>query len=135
MKQHILRKNGLISAEQTIKLIQEKVPYYANAGDLYSALIRVSKYYYGRRSTNLTENEMMLYDMLLKHNICPDTAYQYLRLYMVPDNVKERFRNGKLTRKQILSLGMNEVRRSRIQKFLSVVRDGRRLFEELDWRD
>lgn len=65
MNLQIIRKNGIITAEQTINLIKERVPFYNSEGDLYTALIRVSKHHYGNRKTALTENEMKLYDLAL----------------------------------------------------------------------
>lgn len=134
MVESIMRRNGIISAEQTINAIKREVPYYNNEGDMYSALIRLAKYHNGRRATELTENEMVLYDFLLKINIHPDTAYYYLRLYMVSDDLKARYAKGKISRQQIAKFGSNEVKRLRIRKFLSIITDGRKLFEELDWR-
>lgn len=134
MKTAILRKNGIISAEQTINLIKKRIPFFNYEGDLYTSLIRVSKHHYRNRKTPLTENEMKLYDLLLSENLCPDTIYGYLKLYMVSDDVKKRFEQGKISKKQLHQIGLNEIRRLRVQKLLSVLVDGRKLFEELDWR-
>src|SRR3989338_3102644 len=118
METHIMRKNGIITAEQTINLVKTRIPFYANEGDLYTALIRVSKHHYRNRRTPLTENEMKLYDLLLAENLCPDTVYGYLKMYMVSDDIKERFRKGKISRENLKEIGMNELRRSRVQKLL-----------------
>ncbi len=135
MQTAILRKNGIISAEQTISLVKSRIPFYQSEGDLYTALIRVSKQHYRRRKTELTENEMKLYDLLLSENLCPDTVYNYLKMYMTSDDLKERFRKGKVTREQLYKCGMNELRRLRVRKLLSIITEGRKLFVELDWGD
>lgn len=69
--------------------------------------------------------------ILLSENLCADTVYGYLKTYMVSDDVKERFRKGKIGKKQLQQIGMNELRRLRVQKLLSVVTEGRKLIEEL----
>lgn len=78
---------------------------------------------------------MKLYDLLLSENLCPDTVYNYLKIYMTSDDLKNRFEKGKITREQLYKCGQNELRRLRVRKLLSVITEGRKLFEELEWGD
>lgn len=60
------------------------------------------KLYYGRRGSNqkkreLTNNERIVYDYLLKNNLNPSTTYRWFVACRIPSDIKQKLQQGKIS--------------------------------------
>ena len=89
------------------------------------------KLHYGRRSNpdnvarvgELTTNESILYEYLLKNNLNPSTSYRWFLATRVPDDIKERLAKGKLSYKKALIISANRKRVRESNDALSMVEE------------
>ena len=90
---------------------------------LLSMLSHCRRYYegklhYGRRTNpenlmrvrELTHNEQLLYDYLLKNNLNPSTTYRWFLATRVPEDIHQRLSEGKLSYKKALQISANRKR-------------------------
>tara|TARA_Y100000310_G_scaffold310732_1_gene356258 strand:- start:947 stop:1411 length:465 start_codon:yes stop_codon:yes gene_type:complete len=71
------------------------------------------KLYYGRRTNpnrekrELTINEKVLYDYLLKNNLNPSTTYRWFIACRMPSDIKEKLQRGKISFKKAVMIADN----------------------------
>jgi len=77
--------------------------------------------YYGRRVSNpedkakrkkieLTQNERIVYDYLLRNKINPSTIYRQFLATRVPEDIKEQLENGNISYKKAMETSYNRKR-------------------------
>ncbi len=59
---------------------------------------------------DLTFNEKVLYEYLLKHNLSPSTTYRWFIATRIPSDVKEKLENGQLSMKKAFQISANRRR-------------------------
>lgn len=73
------------------------------------------KLYYGRRSIKenesrkkeLTANEKIVYDYMLKNKLNPSTTYRWFVACRLPSDVKDKLQKGKISFKKAMLIGDN----------------------------
>jgi hypothetical protein len=73
------------------------------------------KLYYGRRSIGdnihrqrpLTINERVIYDLLIRHNLNPSTAYRWFLYTRIPSDLKEKMMSDRISARQALTISAN----------------------------
>lgn len=83
--------------------------------------------YYGRRTTNpeekksrkaieLTQNENIIYNFLLRNNLNPSTTYRWFLAVRVPEDIKDKLSKGQISYKKAMEISYNrkKVRESNI---------------------
>ena len=76
------------------------------------------KLHYGRRTDpknlkrvrELTANERILYEYLLKNNLNPSTTYRWFLATRVPEDIKQRLKDKKLSYKKAMQISANRKR-------------------------
>ena len=73
------------------------------------------KYYYGRHGTSnrkleLTNNERLIKEILLKEGINPSTCYRWFLAARIPSDVMLRLRNGQISQKKAYEIAVNRKR-------------------------
>lgn len=77
------------------------------------------KLHYGRRSNpanwsrkkELTEAEKIIYDYLLKNKLNPSTTYRWFLATRVPEDIKDKLKQGRLSYKKALEISANRRRK------------------------
>jgi hypothetical protein len=64
--------------------------------ELLTILCHLHHHHRNRRKEPLTEKEMIVYDILLKENINPHTAYYWLCITKTPEDVRKGLFQNKL---------------------------------------
>ena len=74
------------------------------------------KLYYGRRDSpnrkprELTQNERILYDFLLRNKLNPGTTYRWFIATRIPSDIKEKLIKGQISQKKALQISANRRR-------------------------
>lgn len=74
------------------------------------------KLHYGRRTSkekmprNLSTSERILYDYLLKNNLNPSTTYRWFLATRVPEDIKQKLREGRISHKKAMQISANRRR-------------------------
>ena len=74
------------------------------------------KLFYGRRDSpkrkprELTTNERMLYDYILKNGLNPSTTYRWFLATRLPDDIKEKLRKGQIGQNKAMQISANRRR-------------------------
>jgi hypothetical protein len=72
--------------------------------------------HYGRRGSKterpreLTEVEKQVYDYLLKNNLNPCTTYRWMLAVRIPDDIKTKLAQGRISHKKALHIAANRKR-------------------------
>src|SRR3989344_3980155 len=106
VKQHIKATLPEVDSDRLIHMLSHCRRYYE--GNLY----------YGRRSIeenqqkkrDLTETERILYDLLLKMNLNPGTAYRWFLATRVPFDIKEKLEKGMISQRKAMEISANRKR-------------------------
>ncbi|MCK4588961.1 MAG: hypothetical protein KAT77_00835 [Nanoarchaeota archaeon] len=122
-------KNRAEKIQSTIDFLKHRIPEIKDE-DMLLVLGRIKKKNSGVRKTELSEIENKVYDLLLSQNLNPQTVYEWFRAYMVPEEIWERYKNGKLNLKQLHAINKNEIERRNARRNLEVIKLGRKLINE-----
>jgi hypothetical protein len=111
---------------EQIKSVKEILLPIVPDGDsfrLRGLVLRCAKYRIGKVK-KLNSDEAKTYDLLLKNKLHPKTVYEWLLLEAVPQHIKEKIVQRKLS--------LNDARRQYVQwKRLNGTRAGQALMEEI----
>lgn len=78
-------------------------------------LFQYGKLHYGRRNNpenlknkrELTANEKIIYDYMLKNNLNPSTTYRWFVACRVPSDIKEKLEQGKISYRKAVMIADN----------------------------
>ena len=101
------------------------------AEEIVLSLCHVAKSYYGYRKEPLTEKEMLVYDLLLREDIKPETAYEWVLATKGDDEVKKKLESKEISQKQAIRLTRNNEEMLRVNKSLSILKECRKLLTEV----
>ena len=59
---------------------------------------------------DLTINEKILYEYMLKHNLNPSTTYRWFIATRLPEDIKDKLQNGKVSLKVAMNISANRRR-------------------------
>lgn len=95
---------------------------------------------YGRRNSpnkrprELTTNERILYDYLLRKGLNPSTTYRWFIATRLPSDIREQLAKGKIGQKQAMHISANRRRTKESVNGLIMLEEIRNIVEKLDWR-
>lgn len=95
------------------------------------------KFYYGRRTNpnkrrrELTHNERIIYDYLIRKGIKPSTAYRWFLATRLPDDVREKLARGQLNYKAAMRIAWNRKRASETNQGLLLIEELRTIVRTL----
>ncbi len=120
---HDKRRVNVFSRIESIKKILEPIALKMDSKKIRGLVMRCAKYQ-TKLIKKLNKTEAKAYDLLLKNNVKPKTAYQYLLLEDVPPHIKEKLVLNKISHE--------EARRQFVQwKRYSDTKAGNELMEEI----
>ena len=100
------------------------------------------KLYYGRRASpknkvrnrELTANEKIVYDYMLKNNLNPSTTYRWFIATRLPQDIREQLAKGKIGQLQAMRISANRRRTKNSTEGLLMLEEIRSIIQKLDWR-
>ena len=100
------------------------------------------KLHYGRihnksnhsRVRELTTNENLLYDHLLRKGLNPSTTYRWLIATRLPSDIMKQLANGKISQKKAMQISANRRRTRESVTGLLMMEEIRNIVQKLDWR-
>ena len=101
------------------------------AEEIVLSLCHVAKSHYGYRKEPLTEKEMLVYDLLLREDINPETAYEWVLATKGDDEVNRKLESKEISQKQAIRLTRNNEEMLRVNKSLSILKECRKLLTEV----
>lgn len=128
MTMFVKNKDLFTKAEMIKELIRSKMGDICG-DELLTIGCHLHHYWYDRRKEPLTEKEMIVYDILNKEGLNPTTVYSWLLATRAPNDVRVRYRKGKITSKQLVRFGRNEVEKEKCKEGLFLMQDIRNLVE------
>lgn len=91
------------------------------------------KYYHGRRNSpyrrprELTVNERMIYDYMLRNNLKPTTVYRWFLASRIPADIQALMRNGQVSVKKAFELSANRLRNRLSREGLVMIEEIRQI--------
>jgi len=97
--------------------------------------------HYGRRGEEnrnrkreLTINERVLYDYLLKNSLNPATTYRWFIATRLPQDIREKLAKGQIGQKTAMLISANRRRTKNSTEGLLMMEEIRAIVQKLDWR-
>ena len=114
-------KKSLFQKVAEIKDDIKRIIPELDSDGLISMLSHCRRYYegklfYGRRTNpnkqprDLTANERLLYDYILKNNLNPCTTYRWFLATRLPSDIKEKLAKGQIGQKKAMQISANRRR-------------------------
>ena len=114
------KKSLFLKVSEIKQELKRIIPEISSAG-LISMLSHCRRYhggklYYGRRTNpnkkprELTHNERLLYDYLLKNKLNPCTTYRWFIACRLPSDIKEKLAKGQIGQKKAMYIAANRRR-------------------------
>ena len=101
----------------------------------------LGKLHYGRSNPtnkklkrNLTINERLVYDYMLKNKLNPCTTYRWFLATRLPQDIRESLAKGKIGQKLAMQIAANRRRVKNSTTGLLLMEDIRNIIQKLDWR-
>lgn len=142
------RKRSIFDKVNEIKQHLKEIIPEIKSDELIGILSRCRAYYegklhYGRRNVpdnkqmkrELTANERIVYEYLLKSKLNPPTTYRWFIATRLPQDVRERLAKGQIGQKQAMKISADRrnVKQSNIG--LLMMEEIRNSIQKLDWKD
>lgn len=114
------KKSLFLKIEEIKRDLKEIIPEIE--GDrMISMMSHCRRYYEGklfygrlsnprRKSMELTANERLLYDYLLKNTLNPSTTYRWFLATRLPSDIKEKLTKGQIGQKKAMEISANRRR-------------------------
>ena len=130
MKLYLKNKSLFEKSAILTSFLQEKIKDLKTE-EITVSLSHIAKHHYGYRKEPLTEKEMLVYDLLLKEDINPETAYEWMLATKGEEDIKQKLENKEISQKEAIRLIRNNEERVRVNKSLSVLKECRKLIAEV----
>ena len=140
------RKRDIFDKVNEIKRDIKAILPEIKSDELIGMLSRCRNYYFGnlhygrrgpenkKRKRELTINERILYDYLLKNNLNPSTTYRWFIATRLPQDIREKLAKGKIGQKQAMQIAANRRRTKNSTEGLLMMEEIRSIIQKLDWR-
>ena len=146
---HRIRENGkkisiFIKIENIKRDIKTLIPEIED-NRILNMMSHCRRYYegklhYGRRDSNtkrprdLTNNERIIYDYLLREGYNPSTTYRWFLATRLPSDIMKQLAKGKIGQKLAMKISANRRRTKESVTGLLMMEEIRSVIEKLDWR-
>ena len=107
VKHENMQKNYLQKLESLRKLIYSRLPQLESQ-NLLKIMSKLAHYHYNNKKYIILGLEKELYDFLIENSYNPFTAYRWLLLEKVPDNIKFKIKQHELTQKDAVSEALKQ---------------------------
>ena len=107
---------------------------FADIDDGYKmsiVLCRLAHYCNGSYKGELTEEERILFDLLLKENLNANTVYKWYLLTRSPADIKHKLRKGVISQKQAFRINANRKRVKELTIGLELMEEARAFVQGL----
>ena len=86
-----------------------------------------------KRKRELTANERILYDYLLRNKLNPSTSYRWFIATRLPQDIREQLAKGHIGLKVAMNLSANRRRTKKSTEGLIMMEEIRNIIQKLDW--
>jgi len=129
IKQHLKDIIPEIESDKLIVILSHCRAYYEG------------KLHYGRRNVpenlqrkkELTVNERIVYEYLLKNKLNPSTTYRWFIATRLPQDVREKLAKGEIGQKQAMLISANRRNAKMSQIGLLMMEEIREIIQKLEW--
>jgi len=129
IKQHLKDIIPEIESDKLIVILSHCRAYYEG------------KLHYGRRNVpenlqrtrELTANERIVYEYLLKNKLNPSTTYRWFIATRLPQDVREKLAKGEIGQKQAMLISANRRNAKMSQIGLLMMEEIREIIQKLEW--
>ena len=132
-KSFAIIKNPVASPDEKFKIVRKlivkEMPELEHK-ELRGMLSHIAHYHY-KKHLEVSEEEIQLYDLLLKNQLNPNTVYRWLLLSRINNDLKRSINQGKLTQKQALRLNTERNQKKAINLSLQIINEARSIMLEL----
>ena len=140
------RKRDIFDKVNEIKRDLKAILPEIKSDELIGMLSRCRNYYHGNlhygrrdeenkhRKRELTINERILYDYILKNNLKPSTTYRWFIATRLPQDVREKLSKGQIGQKKAMEISANRRRTKDSTEGLLMMEEIRAIIQKLDWR-
>jgi len=91
--------------------------------ELRLMISRISHKKYGHKALPLVEEEVIIRDILLKHNLNSGTVYSWFLMTQMPEDVQYKLKRGLITKDQAFKLSANRRWKKHIGMGLLIMED------------
>ena len=131
IKQHLKDIIPEIEGDKLIVILSHCRAYYEG------------KLHYGRRNVpenlqrkkELTANERIVYEYLLKSKLNPSTTYRWLIATRLPQDIREKLAKGQIGQKKAMEISANRRNVKMSNMGLLMMEDIRNAIERIDWNE
>lgn len=117
-----------------IKEVRELLERYfpkKDGDELRVMLCRCGHWHNNKSKGTMREDDLMLYEILLKHGYNPSTVYKWILINQLPEDVVGKLRRKELTQKEAISVVANEKRRQETNLGLLILHQCRQVMRSL----
>lgn len=141
------RKRSIFDKVNAIKRDLRSIIPEIHGVELIGMMSRCRNHYYGRlhygrrnipenrkRKRELTANEKLLYDYMLKNKLNPATTYRWFIATRLPQDIREQLAKGKIGQKIAMKISANRRRTKDSTEGLLMMEEIRSVIQKLNWR-
>ena len=99
MKREDIRKDFLEKLNQLRKLLESRFPSL-DVQHLDKTMCQIAHYHYNKKQTMLLGEEKPIYQFLIENGYNPFTAYRWLLLERVPEDIRFQLRERRVSQKK-----------------------------------
>lgn len=121
-----------IQAEKIKQIVKAKLGSDLRGEEILHHLCRIKNHHYDKKKTRrINDSEQELLKTFLSYGYCPLTVYQWVRLTLVPEDLKQRIAEGKLTTYQAVHAFKAAQDRRLANQGLLILEEGRKAISRL----
>lgn len=124
-----------VKAEIVKKLLRQEINPELTTKQILVILNHLQNHHRGLR-TRLRLDDQKALELITKHNINPCTAYRWVRLSVIPEEVigkmREYSKGATFNQSRLIEIDNARVRRKRAELSLMILEKGRQLMEDLE---
>jgi hypothetical protein len=128
-----LRKMHALERVKYVKEILRSAVQGLSDRDILGIVLQLEHYRQGRRK-EIGPLHRTVYDVLLKHELCPKTVYTWLLLERAPSHVKDKLRDGRVSMRNASSMSVAWKRMVSTKAGKDIVAQMRAVIGGLQWR-
>ena len=128
MRKELIDKSFFEKKQYVLNLIADRFKAYSEA-EMKLMLCHMSHYHYGKQKA-ITDEERIVYNILLEHDINVGSAYKWFFMSIDDENMKIAIRDHKLTPSQAYRINKNLREKKSINLGFQIVQMSKKLIRD-----